>query len=156
MTNKLPPSAFYKIKDPKHFFPAMRSDIKLLQDNARYTTCMTVIMCCIDAVAAGEGEANPGKFAAFAEKYLPQICDGLANTVTGKSGAQVLYDKYRNGLCHLRGPKSGFGIAEDHELCGKYTGVIEIDGVCKFMAVNMDRFTKDFLALLEQFEKDAP
>ena len=156
MTRKLPLSAYYKIKDPKHYYTAMHSDIQLLHENGRYTTCMTVIMCCFDALAAGKGEASAGKFTAFAEKYFPKLCAGLASVVRGKTGAQVLYDKFRNGLCHLRSTKSGFGLAEDHELCGKYTGEIEINGKKKFIAVNIQRLIKDFLVLLKHFEKGAP
>ena len=156
MVKHLPASAWYKIKDPKNYYVAMHNDIELLRNNARYTSCMTVIMCCLDALAAGTGDASPGKFATFAENHFPELCAGLATAVRGKSGAQVLYDRFRNGFCHLRGPKSGFAIAEDKELCGQYTDEIEIGGQYRFWAVNIDRLINDFLALLKQLEKGAP
>jgi hypothetical protein len=155
MTRKLPRSAFYSIKSPEHFYTAMGRDVKLLREHVSYTTCTTVVLCCIDAMAAGSGEANRGSFATFVNEHFPALCADLDGTVPGKSGAEVLYSKFRNGFAHLRGPKSGFAIAEDHELEGRYAGEIEVEGIGKFVAINVDRLINDFLRVVDDLGRGA-
>jgi hypothetical protein len=133
----------------------MRRDVALLRSHASYVTCTTVVLCCIDAIAAAGGDADPGKFRRFVNKHFPVLCTELSGAVAGKSGSMVLYDKFRNGFAHLRGPKSGFAIAENHELKGRYAGELEAEGFGKFMAINVDRFIDDFLRLVEALEQGA-
>jgi len=76
MVRKLSPEGFYKIRDPKHFHAAMRADIELLLSKPgkpAYLTLTTVIMCCIDALAAGSGEAAKPKFERFVTKHFPGL-----------------------------------------------------------------------------------
>lgn len=155
MTKKLPKSSYFSIKAPQNFYSAMRRDVQLLRDHTSWTTCVTVVLCCIDAIAAGAGDASPGKFRKFAERHFGELCAGLAGTIRGKSGAEVLYGRFRNGFAHLRGPKSGFAIAEDHELDGRYAGKLEVDGIGTFVAINVERLVRDFLRVVENLEKGA-
>jgi hypothetical protein len=62
MVRKLPPENFYNIRDPKHFYAAMRADVELLLANRRYLSLTTMIVCCLDALAADRGAATRGKF----------------------------------------------------------------------------------------------
>lgn len=57
MVRKLSPNAFYRIRDPGNFHAAVRIDVELLLSNQAYLSLTTVIVCCLDALAAG----RPGK-----------------------------------------------------------------------------------------------
>jgi hypothetical protein len=70
----------------------------------------------MDALAAGGGDTSSGKFGVFARRHFHELCEGLDDAVLGKSGEMVLYNIFRNGFAHLFAPKTGFAIAEDHEL----------------------------------------
>lgn len=133
----------------------MRSDVKLLHSNRAYVSMTTVIVCCLDALAAGSGRATSGKFEAFVERHFPDLCHALSAICNRKKGASVLYDNYRNGFAHLRGPKDKFAIAEDNELGGSWADRIEVDGAGQFVAINVDRLANEFLTLLDQLEANA-
>src|SRR5437868_4732444 len=109
------PQDVYRIHAPQNFYVAMRDDVQLLLQNKRYLALTTVMMCCIDALAAGAGDADRGKFERFIRKHFPDLCMLLDSAWPGSNGANVLYDKFRNGFAHNRGPKPKFVIAEDHE-----------------------------------------
>ena len=148
MVRKLPQESLYRIRDPKNFHAAMRADVELLLSNRRYVTLTTAIVCCLDALAAGSGQATSGKFQSFVEKHFRGLCKDLEAVCPGRKGSRILYDEFRNGFAHLRGPKSGFAIAEDHELAGKWADKIEVDGVGRGVAINVDRLAHEFLKLL--------
>jgi hypothetical protein len=155
MTRKLSKDSLYRIRSPENFASAMRDDVRLLAEHRRYVTCTTVILCCVDALSAGTGRATRGKFVAFVTRHFPELCQDLERTVPGRPGAETLYDKYRNGFGHLRGPKSGFAIAEEHEVGGRYADEIEVEGVGPFVALNVDRLTSDFLLFLGRLDTRA-
>src|SRR5262245_47778453 len=119
MVVKLPAQDFYRVRDPKHFHHAMRHDVELLLSNRAYLSLTTVIVCSLDALAAGSGEATRGKFVHFVEKHFPDLCTELGKVCPGSKGGEILYSKFRNGFAHLRGPKSKFAIAEERELPGR-------------------------------------
>jgi hypothetical protein len=151
-TRKLPPETYYRIRDPQNFYHAMRSDVTLLQSHKSYLSLTTVIVCCLDALAAGSGKATRPKFEAFVTKHLPDLCTAVEKANPGRKGAATLYDGFRNGFAHLRGPKREFAIAEDHELDGSWADQVELDGVGRFVALNVDRLAKEFLMLLDRLE----
>jgi hypothetical protein len=152
MVRKLPLNTFYRIRDPQNFYAAMRADIDLLWSNRKYLSLTTVIMCCLDALAAGSGKATPRKFENFVTKHFPGLCAALETAYLGKKkGAAILYDGFRNGFAHLRGPKPEFAIAADHELGGDWADRIEVNG-SQFVAINVDRLAREFLALIERLE----
>ena len=153
MGRKLPSRDSYRIRDPKNFHAAMRDDLKLLHSNRAYVSMTTVIMCCLDALAAESGKATRGKFEAFVSKHFHDLCRELSAACPGKKGEALLYDNYRNGFAHLRGPKQKFAIAEDHELSGAWADRIEIDGVGQLVGINVDRLAKHFVTLLDRLEK---
>src|SRR2546430_10749891 len=70
MVRKLSPEGFYQIRDPKNFHAAMRADVELLLSKRAYLSLTTVIVCCLDALAAGSGKATRGKFESFVTKHL--------------------------------------------------------------------------------------
>ena len=116
------PKDVYRIRSPKNFYAAMRADVQLLLENERYLALTTVIMCCLDALAADPGDAGRGKFGSFMERHFPELCTLLDSVCPGRKGTDVLYDKFRNGFAHNRGPKSNFVIVEDHEVEGHWAG----------------------------------
>src|SRR5947209_17261889 len=154
MVRELSPECFYKIRDSKHFHAAMRADVELLLSKPgkpAYLSLTTVIMCCIDALAAGSGEAAKPKFERFVTKHFPDLCIELESVSPGRrKGGRILYEEFRNGFAHLRGPKSKFAIAEDRELGGVWADTVEVDAVGQFVAINIDRLAKEFLVVLDQ------
>src|SRR5437016_8451910 len=135
----------YHIRDPKNFYAAMRDDVELLLKNKRYLALTTVIMCCLDALSAGSGDADRGKFERFIKKHFPDLCSLLDSVWPGR-GANVLYDKFRNGFAHNRGPKPNFVIVEDHEVEGDWAGRFpSLDG--QPVGIDVDRLAKEFLTL---------
>jgi len=155
MTIKLEKSAYYNIRAPQNFYSAMRRDVQLLLSHPAYTTCTTVVLCSIDALSAGNGDTNEKKFKRFVSEHFPVLCTELEQHVPKTPGAKILYERFRHGFAHLRGPKSGFAIGDNEELKGRYASRVEIDGVGTFVAINSERLIKDFLELLDRIEKDA-
>jgi hypothetical protein len=151
----IPADKFYRIRDPKNFYAAMRSDVGLLHEHRAYLSLTTVIVCCLDALAAGSGEATRGKFKAFVSRYFPGLVTDIENACPGREGAAILYDAFRNGFAHLRVPKPKFAIAEDRELDGEWAGLIEANGSGPLLALNVDRLAREFLALLDCLESDS-
>lgn len=148
MVQRIPSKALYKSRDPKNFQTAMQSDVKLLLSNRAYVSLTTIIMCCLDALAAGSGRATKGKFEKFVDKHFPDLCMALEAVCPGRKGGYILYDEFRNGFAHLRGPKSKFAIAEDHELDGAWANRVDVDGVGQFVAINVDKLAKEFIKIL--------
>jgi hypothetical protein len=145
---KLPASTFYKIRDPKNFNTAIRDDVELLRTNRAYVSMTTVIMCCIDALAAGNGDATRVKFEAYVRRNFPGLCRQLETASRKHNGAGILYKYFRNGFVHLRGPKAKFAIAEDHELQGRWAHEIQVDGQKHVLvAINVDKLATEFLTL---------
>ena len=153
LRNFCSPKNVYRIRAPGNFYVAMRADVKLLLENKRYIALTTVIMCCLDALAADPGDAGRGKFGRFMKKHFPDLCTALDSVCPGRKGADVLYDKFRNGFAHNRGPKSNFLIVEDQEVDGDWVGRFpDLDG--KPVGINVDRLAKEFLKLLDQLERN--
>ncbi len=154
MPRVLPKEDFYRIRAPEHFFAAMRADVRLLAKHRAYLALSTVIMCCLDALAAGSGEATRGKFTEFVKRHFPDLCRSLGAACPGKIGSELLYDSFRNGFTHLRRPKAEFAIAEDHELDGEWADKIRVEDAV-FVAINIDRLAREFLLLLDVLEETA-
>ena len=151
---KLPADAWYPIRDPKHFYAAIRSDVELLQKHRAYVSLATIIVCCLDAIAAGPKKATRGTFEGFVKHNFPDLVKEIECECPGKKGAAILYDGFRNGFAHLRTPKPTFAIAEEHELEGRWAGHLEIPGTVPLLALNVDRLAREFLIVLERLEAD--
>ena len=145
---RLPKTAIYQIKSPGTLYVGMVRDVDLLFNQPAFTSCATLIVCFIDALAAGTGKASKPKFLAFMKKYFPVLCSELAAAVPGKAGAVTFYEQFRNGLAHLRGPKSGYALARETETGEKYAEVFDVDGRSQYVGVNIDRLHTDFLGEL--------
>lgn len=146
----LPKCSFFDITDPKNFYAAMHRDVKLLYQHPAFTSCTTLILCFLDALAAKGGKNTRGKFEKYVNSKFPDLCSELRASThgsKGKSGALIIYEQYRNGLAHLRAPKSGFAISRNDELNGRFAGKINCQGSGSFVAINVDRLVKQFLAL---------
>jgi hypothetical protein len=155
MAHRVPPEKLHRIRDDANFHRQMSEDIRLLSQQGASISLTTVLMCCIDALAAGKGKATYGKFMALTETHFGELCTEIESVCPGTKGARILYDNFRNGFAHLRGPKARFAIAEDHELGGAWAGELEVDGGGRFTAINLDRLTRDFLALLARLDATA-
>jgi len=155
MTKQLQTKTHYRIRDPNNFYTEMHRDVSLLMDKQAYVSLTTVIVCGLDALAAGDGSANRNKFEQFVMRHFPDLCKKLTKTCPGKVGAKLLYDKFRNGFAHLRGPKSGFAIAQDNELGGRWAERVKIGDSEPLVALNVDRFAREFLRLLNQLNENA-
>src|SRR5438876_12328141 len=84
MVRKLSPEGFYQIRDPKNFHAAMRADVELLLSKRAYLSLTTVIVCCLDALAAGSGKATRGKFESFVTKHFHGLCTALESVCRAK------------------------------------------------------------------------
>lgn len=155
MPHRIPADKLHRIRDPKNFIRQMIEDVELLHSHRASMSLSTVIVCCIDALAAGNGKASRGKFEAFIERHFKALCDELRAASRARSGPAILYNNYRNGFAHLRGPKSRFAIADDHELNGAWAGELEVEGVGTFVAINLERFAGAFLQFLRSHENSA-
>lgn len=154
MVRVLPEETHYRIRDPRHFHSAMRSDVTLLHSHRAYVSLTTIIMCCLDALAAGSGKATRGKFEAYIKRHFPGLSEAVERASPGRGGATVLYEAFRNGFAHLRGPKAAFAIAEDHELASNWAERILV-GETELVAINIDRLAREFLVLLSRLESSA-
>jgi hypothetical protein len=106
--------------------------------------------CFIDALAAKNGEATKPKFRKFMEHHFRPLCDELHRVAKSKPGADTFYEQYRNGLAHLRGPKSHYALARASETGGKYVEVFDVEQVGQFVGINVDRLHSDFIAAIER------
>jgi hypothetical protein len=152
MVYRVPPERLHRIRADANFHRQMSEDVELLRRHQASISLTTVLMCCIDALSAGTGKATYGKFMVFVESHFGELCADLEALCHGKKGSRILYENFRNGFAHLRGPKSRFAIAEDHELDGAWAGELEVEGAGTFVAINLDRLTREFLALLKRLD----
>jgi len=136
----------YDIRDPAHFHDEMLRDVQLLWRANAFTSCVTLIACFIDALAAGTGSATKTKFSRFMERHFRALCDELGAIAKGKAGSTTFYEQYRNGLAHLRGPKTHYALARDGDTGGKYVEVFHEATVGRLVAINVDRLYADFIA----------
>jgi hypothetical protein len=155
MPRRIPKDAWYTINDPKNFYAAMAADVRLLFEHRAYLSLTTIIVCCLDALAAEKADASKPRFSRFVVHHFPGLIAEIERVCPGKPGATLLYEQFRNGFAHLRAPKSCCAIAEDHELEGHWADLIEVPGRAPMLAINVDRFAKDFLALVERLSVSA-
>lgn len=147
---KLPKDSFFSIRAPVNLYNDMLRDVEVLYRQPAFTSCLTLIACFIDALGAGSGGADKAKFVAFMERHFRGLCDELGTAVPGKPGAVTFYQEFRNGLAHLRGPKSGYALARDNETGGAYVEVFDVDQHGRYVGVNVDRLYTEFMALVRK------
>ena len=155
MIRQIPNVQFYNIHDQNNFYNAMRKDVQLLLDNKAYLSLATVVVCCLDALAAGSGYAGRAKFIAFVEQHFPQLCTELHATYPRRDGADTLYREYRNGFAHIRSPRPKFAIVENYEIDGAWAEEFAINGMGTFVGLNVDRLGREFLLLLDKLESQS-
>jgi hypothetical protein len=147
----------YIVRDPKNFLPDMRKDVEVLLTNRRYLSLTTIIVLCLDALAAGSGEPKKSKFENFVTKHFPDLCTALelaasqALSPRREKGARLLYEGFRNGFAHYRAPKVNFAIVEDREIKGKWADWIK-SGERSGIGLNVDKLAREFLKVLQQLE----
>jgi hypothetical protein len=149
MVKRLARTQLYSTRDPAHFHDGLLKDVKLLWDAESFPSCVTLMACFIDALAAKDGEATKPKFRKFMEQHFRLLCDELHSVAKSKPGALTFYEQFRNGLAHLRGPKSHYALARASETDGKYVEVFEVEHVGRFIGINVDRLHTDFIAAVE-------
>src|SRR5437016_14374298 len=92
-----------------------------------------------------------GSLGALWKGTSPNSAHFWTPSAPGRKGTDILYDKFRNGFAHNRGPKSNFVIVQDHEVEGHWAGRFpDLDG--KPVGINVDRLAKELLKLLDQLE----
>jgi hypothetical protein len=154
MHRTLKAKEIYRISAPENLYKDMRADVKLLHSHKAYASLTTIIMCCIDALAAGSGTAGPKCFYSFVEKHFPDLCTALDPVWPGRKGSHVLYDKFRNGFAHKRGPKLDSLIMQDYEVMNDcWAEKFNIDTGGQAVGLNVDRLAREFLTLLDRLEE---
>jgi len=147
---KLPREHLYSIRDPAHFHSELLKDVKVLWEAGAFNSCVTLIVCFIDALAASDQGSDKFKFSQFMEAHFKPLCDELNAAVPNKRGAITFYEQFRNGLAHLRGPKSGYALARSTQTGEKYIEEFEVDQVGRYIGINVDRLYTDFVAAVEK------
>jgi hypothetical protein len=136
---------FLDLRNKKELIKEIKSSINLcyrgLKKKNHYVALLCLIVCGIDGLSA-KGEKS--KYINALKKYFPDLCKEL--------GALEFYNKYRNGIVHEFSFKKGYAIAENHEVNGKYLGEITMNNK-KYIGLNMDRLTEDFLNYLKKTDK---
>jgi hypothetical protein len=112
-------------------------------------------MAYIDALASPGADSDRGSFGRFVKANFRELNDRLEACLPGKSGGDILYDRYRNGLLHGLGPKRGFAICTNTELMGEYAGEVPVEGMGRFVGINVERLVGDFLALVARLAEEA-
>lgn len=148
MVIKLSKQAMFRIKDPSTLYATMVRDVDLLYQAPAFTSCATLIVCFIDALAAGNGPASKKAFIDFVQTRFPVLCNELAAAVPGKPGGLTFYEEFRNGLAHVRGPRSGFALARDTETNARFIEVFDVDGHGRYVGVNLDRLRAEFVIVV--------
>lgn len=141
--------AVFRTSDPKTRYTLMAHDARLLYEQESFTSCALLVLCYLDALASPGLNSEPARFAAFVKANFADLHAGLDGCVAGKSGGELLYDRYRNGLVHGLGPKSGFALCRNDELGGAYVGEVDVSGLGRYIGINVDRLVDDFLRLVE-------
>ena len=145
MVAKVPKEQLHSIRDSAHFHDELIRDVKLLWEANAFPSCVTLIVCFIDALAVGARGAEKARYLQFLELHFRSLCDELSAVVPVKPGAVTFYEQFRNGLAHLRGPKGGYALARATETNGKYIEEFEVDQVGRYVGINVDRLYADFI-----------
>ena len=61
----------YSTRDPAHFHDGLIKDVKVLWDAQAFPSCLTLIVCFIDTLAAKDANATKEKFASFMKVHFP-------------------------------------------------------------------------------------
>jgi hypothetical protein len=128
----------------------MIDDVELLYRSERFTSCTALVLAYVDALASPGADSDRGAFARYIAAHFPELSTGLGNRVPGKSGGDLLYDRFRNGLLHGLGPKDGFALCRDGELGGRYVDEVQVLGTGQFVGINVDRLVRDFLGIVRR------
>lgn len=143
----IPAEHFMNLGDRSRVAATMARAVRLVHEARIYTASMCLIAGYIDAIAGGD----KSKYVAFLEDNFPQLCAELAET--GKPGALVFYEKFRNGMLHLNSPTLGYALLEDPEADGKYVADVRVSGM-EMRGINVDRLAKEFIKLADAIAGD--
>ena len=149
---EIPKDELVHIGDPKIRYRTMMEDVELLYENGRFVSCAWLVLSCLDALASPASSSDKGSFARFVAEKFPELDAELSSRQQNKTGGDLLYDRFRNGLAHAFAPKEGFALARDNELDGSYADEIRVDSGDSYIGINIDRLASDFISLVKGFE----
>lgn len=113
----------------------MGESVKKCFDKDLFLPALILICCYIDGLSNGEKDG----YIKNLKLHFPDLCKEL--------GAQIFYQKYRNGVIHEFGMKDGFALGRggiDINSCYIQEQIIE-ESRTKLFTLNIDRFVKEFL-----------
>ncbi len=155
MSKNIPKSEFVNIGNLSTRYNTMIDDVSLLYQQGRFVSCTWLILSCLDTLASAAVSSNRGAFSRYVVDHFPVLDKELSAIQQNKSGGDLLYDRYRNGLAHAFGPKHGFALARNDELDGAFAGVVEVEELGPFIGLNVDRLATEFLEHVRQLAKAA-
>jgi len=143
-----------RLSNPLARYRLMTDDVHFLYEAGRFTSCVLLTLCFLDALASADKDSNRGSFVQFVQREFPTLMTELAPH-SRKPPAEVLYDVYRNGLVHGLGPKGEFALCRSDEVAGSYVAAVRVPNVGERIGLNVDRLTSDFLALVDRRQREA-
>jgi hypothetical protein len=143
-----------RLSNPSARHRLMTEDVKFLYAAGRFTSCVLLTLCFLDALASDDNKSDRRAFFQLVKKEFPILMTELAPH-SRKPPAEVLYDAYRNGLVHGLGPKGEFALCRSEEVAGSYVAAVHVPDLGERIGLNVDRLTSDFLALVERRQRAA-
>jgi hypothetical protein len=143
-----------RLSNPLARYGLMRDDVQFLYGAGRFTSCVLLTLCFLDALASDDKDSDSGSFVRLVKTEFPILVAELAPH-SSKPPGEVLYDVYRNGLVHGLGPKGKFALCRSDEVAGSYVAAVPVPDVGERIGLNVDRLTSDFLALVERRQREA-
>ena len=148
----IPLEQAFRTSETRNRHGLMKNDVMALYASRAFTSCTILVMCFLDALASPTTDSDRGSFGRFVDLYFPELASGLDGLVPGKTGSDLLYDRYRNGLLHRLGPKDRFAICTDPELDGAWVGQVEVESLGIFTGINVDLLVQRFVDVVQRLE----
>ncbi|HUK55750.1 MAG TPA: hypothetical protein VLY20_03745 [Nitrospiria bacterium] len=144
MAKKVPKQEFVDLGDRRILADELKKSVEICHKDGRYVAVLCIIVCGIDAFAAGDKSftAHKRDYLKILEKHFPVL--------SKKLGAQKFYNTYRHGIVHHFHPMKGYNLSQDSDLNGEYVAELEIEGrQAAGVSINMDRLISDFIQLCD-------
>lgn len=127
-----------------HMYRSMARAVQLLYGGKEFHAAVALILSYIEALAGGGDD----KCRKALEDDFPELCKELS--------AHQFYDAFRKGFLHLFIPKGDYALVREAQTEGDYFRQFEVLGESRVLTgLNVDRFIREFLDLVEKRERAA-
>ena len=127
-------------KDKNVVKRAMINPVKRALERKEFMAVLCLVCCFIDGIL---GDGSEERYKKKLPIFFPTLCNEIKPS--------IFYDKYRCGIVHNFAIRSGYGIAENHEINGKYVEEMRIKETGKTMIfLNIERLASDFIKMVDK------